>query len=196
MTVTSLNCSRACSLVNMLRIVGVWYDFVLFFFFSSRRRHTRSTRDWSSDVCSSDLVNISVPGERLSLGTLMLTQLLRAEGYAIDYFTDLPDDELLAFISEVRPEAVFISCTNPDHLEPGFGLIQLIAASFPDLMIVAGGSAFARDRQQTLAAGATYVPSTLAEAKEDFLTQRKAARRKSGRRITFSGTRLRVPPPA
>src|SRR5207249_8881952 len=32
-----------------------------FFFFSSRRRHTRSKRDWSSDVCSSDL--LSVPGE-------------------------------------------------------------------------------------------------------------------------------------
>src|SRR5206468_8029125 len=28
---------------------------VFFFFFSSRRRHTRSDRDWSSDVCSSDL---------------------------------------------------------------------------------------------------------------------------------------------
>src|SRR5699024_11866894 len=28
---------------------------VLLFFFSSRRRHTRSKRDWSSDVCSSDL---------------------------------------------------------------------------------------------------------------------------------------------
>src|SRR5260221_7777418 len=27
----------------------------LFFFFSSRRRHTRSLCDWSSDVCSSDL---------------------------------------------------------------------------------------------------------------------------------------------
>src|SRR6266536_2955907 len=27
----------------------------MFFFFSGRRRHTRSTRDWSSDVCSSDL---------------------------------------------------------------------------------------------------------------------------------------------
>src|SRR5207249_8034590 len=27
-----------------------------FFFFSSRRRHTRSKRDWSSDVCSSDLI--------------------------------------------------------------------------------------------------------------------------------------------
>src|SRR2546421_9095384 len=29
--------------------------FFFFFFFSSRRRHTRSDRDWSSDVCSSDL---------------------------------------------------------------------------------------------------------------------------------------------
>src|SRR2546430_7808692 len=29
--------------------------FVVFFFFSSRRRHTRFDCDWSSDVCSSDL---------------------------------------------------------------------------------------------------------------------------------------------
>ena len=29
---------------------------VVFFFFSSRRRHTRLVSDWSSDVCSSDLV--------------------------------------------------------------------------------------------------------------------------------------------
>src|SRR5690606_14931292 len=42
--------------------------FVYFFFFSSRRRHTRFSRDWSSDVCSSDLtlgkseVQTSVPG--------------------------------------------------------------------------------------------------------------------------------------
>src|SRR5215213_11208892 len=30
-----------------------------FFFFSSRRRHTRLVSDWSSDVCSSDLVDIA-----------------------------------------------------------------------------------------------------------------------------------------
>src|SRR5256884_5668090 len=30
-------------------------------FFSSRSRHTRCSRDWSSDVCSSDLVKISDP---------------------------------------------------------------------------------------------------------------------------------------
>src|SRR5258707_11019645 len=32
--------------------------FIFFFFFSSRRRHTRYWRDWSSDVCSSDLSQI------------------------------------------------------------------------------------------------------------------------------------------
>src|SRR3712207_8722779 len=38
-----------------------------FFFFSSRRRHTRYWRDWSSDVCSSDLrLWISVPSVLLS----------------------------------------------------------------------------------------------------------------------------------
>src|SRR5438128_9400436 len=35
-------------LINMLLVM-------VFFFFSSRRRHTRCYRDWSSDVCSSDL---------------------------------------------------------------------------------------------------------------------------------------------
>src|SRR2546421_3731103 len=30
-----------------------------YFFFSSRRRHTRSDRDWSSDVCSSDLDKVA-----------------------------------------------------------------------------------------------------------------------------------------
>src|SRR3712207_7968197 len=32
------------------------FNIYFFFFFSSRRRHTRYWRDWSSDVCSSDLI--------------------------------------------------------------------------------------------------------------------------------------------
>src|SRR2546421_7413178 len=36
-----------------------------FFFFSSRRRHTRSDRDWSSDVCSSDLSGPKAGSARL-----------------------------------------------------------------------------------------------------------------------------------
>src|SRR6266480_5755061 len=35
--------------------------FSVFFFFSSRRRHTRLTCDWSSDVCSSDLQLVKRP---------------------------------------------------------------------------------------------------------------------------------------
>src|SRR5256885_4315211 len=36
--------------------------FLFFFFFSSRRRHTRLQGDWSSDVCSSDLLLLGEPG--------------------------------------------------------------------------------------------------------------------------------------
>src|SRR5438874_13511189 len=39
----------------MLSNTFMWYAEKWIFFFSSRRRHTRSLRDWSSDVCSSDL---------------------------------------------------------------------------------------------------------------------------------------------
>src|SRR5439155_14274616 len=39
------------------------------FFFSSRRRHTRWPRDWSSDVCSSDLSGVGV--YTLNAGTIL-----------------------------------------------------------------------------------------------------------------------------
>src|SRR5699024_11593790 len=40
------------------------------FFFSSRRRHTSSNRDWSSDVCSSDLMNEYLPLRDVVFNTL------------------------------------------------------------------------------------------------------------------------------
>src|SRR5256885_10703518 len=49
------------SLVDMLGFkFSVWT--IAFFFFSSRRRHTRLQGDWSSDVCSSDLLRFDTPG--------------------------------------------------------------------------------------------------------------------------------------
>src|SRR2546421_5443342 len=44
---------------------------VFFFFFSSRRRHTRSDRDWSSDVCSSDLSNSTTSSISISAKSSM-----------------------------------------------------------------------------------------------------------------------------
>src|SRR5260221_2015919 len=48
-----------------------------FFFFSSRRRHTRSLCDWSSDVCSSDLEGHAVLREALDVETVARVRLLR-----------------------------------------------------------------------------------------------------------------------
>src|SRR5256885_7201405 len=45
---------------------------LLFFFFSSRRRHTRLQGDWSSDVCSSDLRAQDVLDLGLELGGLLV----------------------------------------------------------------------------------------------------------------------------
>src|SRR3712207_9153950 len=56
------------------------------FFFSSRRRHTRYWRDWSSDVCSSDLSS-SESGEKAS--TKRVTTIL----YMIASSVDKPEGD-------------------------------------------------------------------------------------------------------
>src|SRR5438034_5345477 len=62
---------------------------VLFFFFSSRRRHTRSLCDWSSDVCSSDL------GAMNCIGTIAgfheaLNQFQRAAIVPMQFIAPVP----------------------------------------------------------------------------------------------------------
>src|SRR5690625_7444235 len=52
----------------------------LYFFFSSRRRHTRWPRDWSSDVCSSDLrVGLS-PKEPEAVGSSVMADSVPGRG--------------------------------------------------------------------------------------------------------------------
>src|SRR5699024_12157797 len=70
------------------------------FFFSSRRRHTRSKRDWSSDVCSSDL----------SWGSFF--QWLKGRG--LDGVKLIVGDKCLGMleaVSEVLPGAKYQRCT-------------------------------------------------------------------------------------
>src|SRR5699024_5409115 len=83
----------------------IYVEKVSFVFFSSRRRHTRSKRDWSSDVCSSDLkAPIRTAREVRKLGA-------RA-GIAISPMT--PVEPLL----DVLPEIDMILVMT---VEPGFG---------------------------------------------------------------------------
>src|SRR5262249_59709517 len=51
-------------------------SWVIVFFFSSRRRHTRLVSDWSSDVCSSDLERA------IGFGTARLAEIQAAEQFA------------------------------------------------------------------------------------------------------------------
>src|SRR2546422_9749505 len=60
-----------------------------FFFFSSRRRHTRCSRDWSSDVCSSDL-HQHLPTIRLQKPDHVLEQHTLAAAALADHRGDLP----------------------------------------------------------------------------------------------------------
>src|SRR6266436_622875 len=72
------------------------YVFAVFFFFSSRRRHTRCSRDWSSDVCSSDLDEWLYPS--LNHGTVVK---LSAAGEPLESYWD-PGGASHATITSMR----------------------------------------------------------------------------------------------
>src|SRR5256885_12186050 len=82
------------------------------FFFSSRRRHTRLQGDWSSDVCSSDLSNLTWRVYRQALINENKQRAARfgIDGNLIDFSkkTEVPFDvlldELLEFVDDVVDE--------------------------------------------------------------------------------------------
>src|SRR5262245_66012243 len=49
-------------MVGVVQLAWLTTYFMFVFFFSSRRRHTRCLSDWSSDVCSSDLMDSAAAG--------------------------------------------------------------------------------------------------------------------------------------
>src|SRR2546422_5579783 len=98
------------------------------FFFSSRRRHTRCSRDWSSDVCSSDMHTSTSPqysmiasldvarkqavmeGYKLLSRTLALSRELRAQINSTGVFRVLELDQLLP--EEVRRDNIRLDQTK------------------------------------------------------------------------------------
>src|SRR3712207_7098568 len=97
----------------------------LFFFFSSRRRHTRYWRDWSSDVCSSDLlfqiaeVNVEVAPARRPPGFshVLRENLSRANAFD-EHRAQVPNqraDEILRRSEERRVGKECRSRWSPYH---------------------------------------------------------------------------------
>src|SRR2546421_1294837 len=85
-----------------------------FFFFSSRRRHTRSDRDWSSDVCSSDLALIKAGVDAVKVGvgpgSICTTRVIAGVGVpqltAVDECAREADKHGVPIISEDRKSVV------------------------------------------------------------------------------------------
>src|SRR5256884_437459 len=87
------------ALTALATIVVLWL-----FFFSSRRRHTRCSRDWSSDVCSSDLApKLIAEGNRLDGFTI----------FSLDYQLKRPDSLLRSSIDE-RAAKGWVGYLAPD----------------------------------------------------------------------------------
>src|SRR5690606_40182355 len=80
------------------------------FFFSSRRRHTRFSRDWSSDVCSSDLsAKLVALGIDTVLPTLDSGALKLNSSSNFTQFTELPASSFL----KTSPEACKYKLPSP-----------------------------------------------------------------------------------
>src|SRR5207247_2894399 len=86
--------------ISMLRVT--LSIFLSCFFFSSRRRHTRSTRDWSSDVCSSDLFGFGLQAIEASVGIGVGLLFLAREGLSFAMLRVMPSAEQAEMRSEER----------------------------------------------------------------------------------------------
>src|SRR5260221_7796421 len=94
---------RGCLIVQMVtQQVNSDLDLISFFFFSSRRRHTRSLCDWSSDVCSSDL---TTPLQWLGAGPVTTYNVL----YLVSFPFSALAAHALAYTLTGRHDAGFVS---------------------------------------------------------------------------------------
>src|SRR5207302_2756779 len=93
------------------------------FFFSSRRRHTRFSRDWSSDVCSSDLAgkstNIELVNQITKLGGNgpIMANALAGFGMKVTYLGNLGYPHLHPVFHEFARRAEVYSIAEPGHTD-------------------------------------------------------------------------------
>src|SRR5690606_40777983 len=94
--------------VSIFMYLFSFLTILLFLFFSSRRRHTRFSRDWSSDVCSSDLI-IPIESIRMKPNLVALPQVCASSLHE----PDLKFDSIRFYCSRLllSIQAVF-SCTS------------------------------------------------------------------------------------
>src|SRR6266699_2633026 len=130
---------------------------MIFFFFSSRRRHTRCGRDWSSDVCSSDLTVFGISQDNfiviplktysIDFGSLIRQRSLYfvATSKTDDTFNDAVEES--RFLMRVRRklgpnEKDNFGMVTPDAItglrDRLFGTIFIVAIAVPSIALLVG----------------------------------------------------------
>src|SRR5437899_4433599 len=85
--------------------------FCFFFFFSSRRRHTRCLSDWSSDVCSSDLLVL----EQLELLETAMHKLLEHEADTLPVVSRDDPSRVVGYVERSAILAAWVQLTRDEH---------------------------------------------------------------------------------
>src|SRR5260221_4946529 len=88
------------------RVIG---SIAIIFFFSSRRRHTRSLCDWSSDVCSSDLLSLG------RFGDFVPGRFTVPQNPVLDAATGFPKQQVMTRSEERRVGKECRSRWSPYH---------------------------------------------------------------------------------
>src|SRR5271165_5617773 len=102
--------------------------YVFFFFFSSRRRHTRFSRDWSSDVCSSDLPEARIEPACKPAALIRASGLTRRFGSFVavdDVSFDVARGEIFAFLGPNGAGKTTTIRMLTTLLQPSSGRIEL-----------------------------------------------------------------------
>src|SRR5438874_1876086 len=120
-------------------------DLFIVFFFSSRRRHTRSLRDWSSDVCSSDLLIddsrtvLEVVQEAVKQTVSLLKEFEEINARFGEEMSEEDMDKLLARQGEVQEKLDHLDAWDLDsRLEMAMDALRCPPADTP-VKILSGG---------------------------------------------------------
>src|SRR5690606_7270571 len=107
--------------------------FLIIFFFSSRRRHTRFSRDWSSDVCSSDLLLDGAGRQWLfyELDVKLKCFVIKVDGLfdGVALIGIDPDEDIFSKLFTKLDEAfnIFFEILTKFHLEYGKPILDILA---------------------------------------------------------------------